>query len=202
MKNLYKYIVLSIIALIVIYANNAKSADYAKKQFEDTVIANVQTLQDTVDVIEARALAIDNNLHRKQYTIGRKAVPTATSFADTSANCFYPFNLTAGADTTFGTAVQILGTDDTPIKAGMSNFIITQTTVISVDDNTIYKMRVLWGASVAEALALNQYTENWVYGDSANPQQASPNPVPINSVRISAGTNVWLQIANATESRP
>ena len=83
----------------------------ALEDVETNITGDIAGVQATVDDIEA-------DEHATSELFSRKAVQTATSFADSSANAFYSFIITSAADSTFGAAVQLLGTDDTPINMG------------------------------------------------------------------------------------
>ena len=140
---------------------------------------------------------VEADVHSSAFLFSRKAVQTGTSFADTTDGVFYPFALTAAADSTYGVAVQILGTADTPIIAGDKVFHIDGVMVTAVNDNSLYRLRITWGASVAAALAAHTFTETWVFGDSTNPQLAQPTALHVQMAEVAAGTEVWVQIANA-----
>ena len=160
------------------------------KTSEANTASDVAAVQVIVDELEG-----DN--HASTFHFARKAVQTATSKADSSAGVFYPFVLTAAADSTYGTAVQILGEDDTPHVSGNTIFHLSGVMITAVNNNTPYKLRIVWGASVAAGLAANDLTEIWIFGDSANPQNAQPTAIKVFMDEVAAGTKVWVQIANA-----
>ncbi len=158
-------------------------------------LTDIHTLNKT---IESVVNDIEADVHSSIFLYSRKAVQTGTSKADTSAVAFYPFVLTAAADSTYGAAVQVLGTADTPRVSGNTTFHVAGFMVEAVNSNTIYKVRLVWGASVAAGLAASQFTETWVFGDTANPQQSQPTAIAVHMSEVAVGTEVWIQIANAS----
>lgn len=150
-----------------------------------------------INRIYAVVLEIETHLHDKHRVISQNEMQTATVKADTSEVSFYTFDLTAAADSTFGTAVQILGADDTPWTTGYTMFDLSEAFVVAVNSNTVYKLRVSWGATAAAAWEAKNYSDTWFRGDASNPQQSSPVELDISIHRLSAGTLVWAQIANA-----
>ncbi|HDY88893.1 MAG TPA: hypothetical protein ENH82_12375 [bacterium] len=157
-------------------------------------LTDVHTLTNTTNVTVSD---IESDEHSSTFLYSRKAVQTGTSKADTSAVAFYSFDLTAAADSTYGAAVQILGTADTPRILGNTTFHIAGFMVNSVNSNSLYKVRIVWGASVAAGLAAMTFTETWVFGDSANPQQSQPTAIHVQMAEVATGTEAWVQIANA-----
>ena len=167
-----------------------KSFQSANEDTLTDIHTNNKVIQAVVDDIEA-------DVHSSIFLYSRNAVQTGTTKADTSAVSFYPFVLTSAADSTYGPAVQVLGTADTPRIAGNTIFHVAGFMVEAVNSNTIYKVRLVWGASVAAGLSAAQFTETWVFGDSANPQQAQPTAIAVHMSEVAVGTEVWIQIANA-----
>lgn len=151
----------------------------------------------TIDEIKLETFEIEGHIHAKHRLITQNEMQTATVKADTSEVSFYTFDLTAAADSTFGTAVQILGSDDTPWTTGYTVFDLSEGFVTAVNSNAVYKLRVSWGASIAEAWAAKDYSDTWFRGDSSNPQQSHPVEFSIAMHRLPVGTLVWVQIANA-----
>ncbi len=129
--------------------------------------------------------------------MSKKALQTGTSKADSLALSFYDFELTAAADSTFGTAVQLLGSTDTPIVAGHTFFDIHGVVITTVDSNALYKLRLAWGASSAIGVAAGDYTDIWVWSDTTNPQNVSNTELEVQIPTLSAGTLLWASIANA-----
>jgi hypothetical protein len=143
----------------------------------------------------------DDHIHNYEVSFGAAAAPVGTTHvADIESTT--PFSLTAVAHGAgFGTAVQILGSSDTPTsigtpprQTGQYFFDLRRLWLIALSQTSVYIMRIIWGSSsqtAAQAIAAGQYTNvicqnflgNCIY-------QESP------SVRIPIGSNVWAQILN------
>lgn len=152
---------------------------------------------DQLDVDNVTPEVTEEHLHGYERLISKHEVPTATVIADTSAGSFYPYQLTAAADSTFGTAIQILGSDDTPVQSGELSFDLHKMFIVAANSNTVYAIRLYYGASAAAAEATGDYSDVWVYGDDTNPQQSTPIEIPIMCKRHNSGTLVWAACANA-----
>jgi len=145
----------------------------------------------------ALAQHLDHEFHGRQWLMHADQTPSGTSFADTLSLGFYPFTVTAAADSNFGTAIQIIGSDDTPIISGNKIFHMHAIMVTAVNSNSLYKMRIAWGASNAAGVAAGDYQDLWLFGDDTNPQQVSPTSTRAGMRTIDVGTSVWVSIANA-----
>ncbi len=159
---------------------------------------NTQAIQDTLSKALAEALEVERHFHAHERLIAKHQAPTGTVKADTSATAFYTWDFTAAGDSTFGTALQILGSDDTPIIAGMTKYDFGKVMITVVNSNTLYKMRIYCGATVGVAEATGEITDIWFRGDDTNPQQAHPVEIELKMKRHDAGSLIWVAIANAT----
>ncbi len=149
-----------------------------------------------IDSILALSNITEAHQHHQEFVLSKYHTQTSTNKADTSASKFYTFDLTAAADSTLGTAVQILGTDDTPFIAGHTTFDFDKGKVIAVNSNVVYIVRISWGASAAAGQAVGNYTDTWVHGDASNPQLSNPTTFDISMPRLPVDTLVWAQISN------
>ena len=150
-----------------------------------------------IDEILHEAKEIAGHIHNHERLIAEHQNPTATVFADTSETAFYTFDFTAAADSSFGTAVQILGSDDTPLKVGMTKYDFNKVMITSVNSNALYKMRFYCGETAEIAEAAGEITEIWFRGDDTNPQQAQPVEIEFTMKRHDAGSSMWVAIACA-----
>ncbi len=78
------------------------------------LITNMAAMQVNVDTIEAEVIEVEKHLHSPERWLGLNGAPTATVFADANETSY---QIDSG-NTVFGSWVQILGTDDTPVVAG------------------------------------------------------------------------------------
>lgn len=119
-----------------------------------------------------------------------------------------PFRATTGAGSanTFGTAVLVLDTNDTPVASGGAFFDMHRVFIFNVQTARVFKMRILYSynprtgatyADAAAALAARNYTDLGFKVDAVN---ADGVPVDMIGARVPSGTKVWVQVAcdNAT----
>lgn len=98
------------------------------------------------------------------------------------------FRIDAG-NNTWGSWVQILGSSDTPARAGMVYFDPHQFIVEDTEAAGTYFIQMGRGASGAAALSAGTYTE-WVYAAANNKNTAI---IPVQTGRAPAGSKVWLR---------
>lgn len=147
---------------------------------------------------EQEAYETEHHFHNKEIWFGRKAVPTATSFADTT---LYFYTVTAGSDSLFGTPVQILGSADTPWQAGRTKYDLHEIFVQTSSENTPFRIRFVYSATTyAAGRAADQTFGTMFAQDDTNPQTAIGTPITIMCPRIPTGYNLWVEAKNVTDS--
>ena len=137
---------------------------------------------------------IERHLHSNERWFAQAAAPAgethvADRFNPLASN---PFQVDAGNDT-WGAWVQILGSSDTPDKAGNIKFdphkiIIENTAKIG----KTHCLQIAFGASGAAALAAGWYTEMVFISLGAVPGDVYP--VVMQSRRNNAGQKVWARV--------
>jgi hypothetical protein len=148
------------------------------------------------DLIEA-AVETEKHFHTKERWRGKLAVQTATNWAADTVST--PFVLTSG-NNAFGTAVQILGTGDTPISAGTVKYDLHRIEVADLNNAaTPYKIRFAWGAtSYADAVTAGDYTDVMFTSSVTNANQFGSAPLDIKMRTVAAGTKMWGAVWHAT----
>ena len=144
---------------------------------------------------------IERHFHTRSRWIGKKAVQTATDWADdVIATPFVAISGTGDYGSDADDEALIIGTDDTPIITGMVKYDFHELLIVGVDHDTVYKLRVVYGSgTMANAIIAEQYSEVMVQFDAANPTQSAGSPVVIQMPRLNAGVDkVWVQAKNAT----
>lgn len=133
----------------------------------------------------------ERHFHSYESWFGAAASPSGeTHVADRIAKDIGSFQLDAGNDT-WGSWVQILGSSDTPARAGNVKFDFHKLFVTAVERAaTVYFLQFAFGADGDTALAAGTYTEI-VYRSGAAVQREAP--VNIQTRRITAGTKVWAR---------
>jgi hypothetical protein len=115
-----------------------------------------------------------------------------------------PFRVTtgAGAANTFGTAVQIMDTNDTPVSTGATKFDIHRIFVFNVQTSRIFRLRIVYSynprtgavyATAADAIAARNYSNVVFKVDAVN---ADAVPLDIIGARVPSGTKIWIAAAS------
>ena len=165
-----------------------------------------QTLNGVTDAMKIDSAAVDgltgvsNSLAYKVHEIERHfhsgarwfeaaAVPDLTSHAaDRIGDGAGAFQIDAGNDT-WGTWVQILGSEDTPTVTGKTHF---DPHLLVVEDNEVagtYFLQFARGASGAAGLAAGTYTEIVL----ALVNKAGGVIIPVQTGRAPAGSLLWAR---------
>lgn len=143
----------------------------------------------------AEAAVVDDHFHNYENVFGVAAVPTATHFGDIESLTSY--HLISGANV-FGAAVGLIGTADTPVRAGKVLFDPRRVSITDTSNANPYILRIIWGMPTqtpAQAVAAKQYTDQVVQQQTANGQN---KPQDIWMVRIPIGYQVWGEVKSAT----
>jgi hypothetical protein len=143
-------------------------------------------------------LDVYDDSHNVERWFGIKAVQTATDWADAVLS---PFRAISGAGVYGADAndeALVIGSDDTPVQAGMRCFALRRLLVLATSVATVYKVRISWGTgTLAAAVAAGQYTEVMIISLSAAGRHV---PLDILMPAQPSGTSIWIQVANATDN--
>lgn len=149
---------------------------------------------------EATLVEHDQHHHNIEYWFGKKAVQTATDWADRAS--LTPFRAISG-NNDWGAdpndEAQVLGSDDTPVGVGATEFDIRRIQVLDVSNAGVFLLRIVWGTgTMADAIAAGQFTELSSLQVSSPNGQAKPadDIIP----RLAVGTKVWVQAKNGTDN--
>ena len=107
-----------------------------------------------------------------------------------------PFVVVSG-DSDFGTAIKVLGPDDTPAIAGKVKWDAHRVVVADLDHTTVYMLRLIWGDDADVAEAAGDYTDICIMNDVAKANTAGGVPVPVRMPQLSAGIKLWAKVKNA-----
>ncbi len=127
---------------------------------------------------------INSHLHNREIWFGAAAVPTGTHKGDIDTMAFY--QSTAG-NNQYGSWLQLLGSDDTPVQAGFVEFDGHRmlVTVGASATNTLHKVQLAKGASGSQQL-LTEVEFILTSGTAAI-------PVDIIFPHVDAGENLWVR---------
>ncbi len=141
-----------------------------------------------LNIIEQEIFEVERHIHNREIWFGNGAVEDSLT----------PYTIVSG-NNLFGAAVLLLDTGDTPVDTGMVKFDPHKIEVVSVDTNSEYLIRLIWGSGTAAAAeTAKQYTTFPVVpsGIGAN---VSGDAIETKAKRILCGIDkVWMKCKNAT----
>lgn len=105
---------------------------------------------------------IDEHFHNVERRFGAKDGADETNAMDTVLT---PFQIDSGNDT-WGAALCIVGSGDTPIDTGMTHFHLGDLFVSDCERTTPYLLRFAWGDNYADAITAGHYSELIVADDT------------------------------------
>ena len=151
----------------------------------------------TVDSLAYRLVHVDLHLHTQCRWYGKS---TDQSGNDWAAPNITPFQADSG-NNDWGTAIKVLGPDDTPTITGMTKFGINRILITDVERDTVYKLQFSYGLTdSATAVLADDYTELMIKFDATNPQQSAGIPFPLLMPCQAVGTKVWVAAWNASDT--
>ena len=141
----------------------------------------------TLTTILTEVVEVEKHLHSNECWFGDAVSPIA-GVHEADEDSLIPFVIDSG-NNTWGTAVCIIGTSDTPCSAGKTKFDIHEILITATErTNEPYIIRWSWGNTEAEAISAGNYSKVAIYPTTT----ARSAPITIQSRRITAGTKVWM----------
>ncbi len=151
-------------------------------------------LAGTVDSLAYRVDANEKHHHGSEFWWGSDGSPDETSAID--ANVDAPFVAVSGNDT-WGTAISIMGTTDTPANAGDVRYDARYVLVTDTDHATPYRLRFIWGSGTSgDAITAGQWSE--IMFVTASGPFLSGTKVELQMPRGTIGEKLWCQVWSAT----
>ena len=150
--------------------------------------------------MQGGVVELEQHAHNKERWLGKKAVQSATDWADDSLLAFQAIsgNNVYGADP--NDEAQVIGSDDTPITAASLHFDIHSLLITDSSSQTTSKLRIVWGTgTMADAIAADQFVETMFHLDTLA-GQVPHAPVTITMPKMAIDTKVWVQHWNATDN--
>jgi hypothetical protein len=172
------------------------SAKFGRPPFTSEAL-NMAELQAEHDEIFEEIEIVEEHIHGKEHWFGISADQSGDNWG---GDTLFPFACTSGnADYLEGGKAKVLGEDDTPIGIGSTLFDLHRLLVTAVSEDTVYKIRIIWGTgTMVQAISNGEFTVVAVKFDALNPQQSAGIPFNIIMPRLVAGTKVWAEIKNIT----
>jgi len=125
---------------------------------------------------------LDEHFHTISRWFGAKDGANETNAMD---DVLTAFQIDSGNDT-WGTALCIIGSGDTPVDTGMTYFHLNRVLFVDNERSSPYKLRIAWGDSYAAGIAAGQYSEHMALPGNDN------NDFMIRLPRIATGTKVFI----------
>jgi hypothetical protein len=145
----------------------------------------------TSNSLAYRVHEIERHFHSYEVWFERAAVPVGeTHVADRQGDGIGDFVADAG-NNDWGEWIQILGSEDTPVRSGSVRFDLSLFEVSSTERSGTYFFQVAFGASGAAALAAGTYTETR-FTPASN--LLDTGAFAIRSRTIPTGTKVWVRV--------
>ena len=169
--------------------------DLIKAETEKIDNAAADGLLGTPESVSYHVEEIDRHLHNFERWMAAAAAPAGeTHVADdiTTNQTAFQANGGAGAGGSWGAWVQILGSDDTPVRTAQVKYDLHRLLITDHQHNTnCYLIQIGFGASGAAALSAETYTEiTLVTGSGAT----EVGPLDMISRRQDAGTKAWARV--------
>lgn len=135
---------------------------------------------------------LESHFHNNEDWFGLAAVPSGETHRadDITDGSLAPFQLDAG-NNAWGSWVQILGSADTPNRAGMLKFDLHKVQIVDTETTNVHAfIQFAFGETAAAALTAGNYT-TIAYRTPTN--QAAESAINFISKRSDAGTKVWAR---------
>ncbi len=150
--------------------------------------SNSQDLSDVEHEVEE----VERHLHSKGVCFG-KHTSVVAGVNEGEAWSIVPFESTSGTNQDFGAWIPVLGTGDTPFRAGNVKFDPHRMSIADVDSDAskkVHTIQLCWGlVDAATAYAAGEYS-----GVMPTPEKdGKADPVEIQIEDIAAGTKLWLR---------
>lgn len=146
-------------------------------------------LNGTLNSLAYRVNKIEDRFHSPENWMGSASTPSGeTHAADRIGEDGGSFQLDGGNDA-WGGWVLILGSDDTPIRAGQTYFNPHEILVTATENASVYYIQMAEGESGAAGLASGDYTET-VYNATVQKDTAI---IDVYTNRFLAGTKLWAR---------
>lgn len=134
-----------------------------------------------------------HNIEQTMLSGGRRfgvaASPTATHKADHIGPGIAPFVMDAGNET-WGSWLQITGSEDTPFRAGMTYFKPTQLAIVAAEEEAVYFVQITRGASGDAGITAGTYSDLIVCVDAT---KKFKQVFELHTGKAPAGSLLWAR---------
>lgn len=142
---------------------------------------------------------IEAHLHHLEHWFGKKDSPTTTDWADEDTLTAYRAisgSGTWGADSS--DEAEVIGVDNMPTLSGYTKYTICRIFIITLDKDTPYIGRFVYGSGTMDAAVSSHQYSNFVVQNIVTGSKAGGLPLDVSMPELTAGeTKVWVQIMTA-----
>lgn len=149
---------------------------------------NINEIEEILDEV----IEIEKHLHNFEKWFGLASSPNGEIHrADRIAGGINPFQLIAG-NNTFGNWVQILGSEDTPVRTGKTKFDFHRLLVTSTNSTNTFVLQIVEGESseIADKLITENFNEI-AYISATNNNDSGISDII--DLRFDSGSKVWMR---------
>jgi hypothetical protein len=194
-KGLLNDLIDDIADLEVSVQNSTGDATEATSVLIKTETDKLPALIITCEHADEEATEVAKHFHSNECWFGKLAVPVP-GVNESDKDSLTPFVVDSGSNS-FGTAICVLGTLDTPCTVGMTKFDLHRILITDTErTGEPYIIRVTYGDTEAEGITAGHSTSTMIYA-TAN---AFSVPLHIQMRRISAGQKVWVNCKCASNT--
>ena len=149
-------------------------------------------------VILAETVEIERHLHNYERWFGISGNQSGDNWGDEDGQTPFVASSAAGD---FGTAIKLLGPDDTPVQSGMTLHDVHRILVTDMSSNVVYTIHLIQDmdndndADVAEGKGY--YTTIYVIPGDTNTNRAGGFPVTVIDKRMLSGLRTWAKVKAA-----
>jgi hypothetical protein len=148
----------------------------------------IPSVKTSAEVAASESTILEEHFHTWTRFLGARAGWDGTHEDFSAANDrLDPFTIDAG-NNTWGTPLCIIGSEDTPVIAGMAYYDHRWITVTNTQRTQAYRVRFAYGSSYAAAIAAGTFAE-WEWIALTGSQDTGPLQVATN--RVAAGTKMF-----------
>jgi hypothetical protein len=150
-------------------------------------------LAGTSNSLAYRVHEIEKHFHSAGSWFGAANSPTATHFADRIGTCTASFQIDGGDSSgapTWGTWVQIFGSDDTPVRTSQLYYDPHEILIAAAQEEVVHMIQFARGASGAAGLAAGTYTELVIGVDATKKFKGITR---VQTGRAPAGSLLWAR---------
>lgn len=157
----------------------------------DQILANTITIGVNATHADEEATEVAKHFHCYERWLGKLAVPAGGKVAAEAT--LTPFQATSG-NNTWGTGIQVVDTNDTPLQSGMVKFDPHRIMIVDASSTSVYRLRIAFGATYAAAITAGTYS-GFMFRIAASSRFT---PIDIKVPRHVNGTKTWVAVWNAT----